>query len=246
VNSKDLVGFQAGHHAQVSGSTGRGKTLYVVNAILGTGVHAEHESPWQAVVVLCDNMSIGQPAYRRLAEEFDGPGGVIFVEGLPDSGEAEKEFLSMLEANHNRSWSTIVVVDDLMSQTKSGTGERFLSKLFTSARHLSADIWELTQSHTNSRLRRLQVGYMVCFATPSDVRALAHVCRSIKPETGGKDILSAYRHATEGHDGHGCLVIVLHGDPQYMLRNTDMGTCYDLSAAPVDSEGFTRLGARLY
>lgn len=239
---KDLVGFQAGHHCIVSGASGRGKTEYTVDAILGVGVHQYHKGPWDAVIVMCDNVSIDQKAFKRLADNFDGPGGVQFVEGLP-IGE-EEEFLEMLRENHNQGYRTILLIDDLMNDSAHGAAERFVSKLFTSARHLSTDVWELTQKHTGSRTRRLNCGYLVCFATPADVKSLLHICNSIRPETKGRDVLQAYRVATESHDGHGCLVICLQQPNAYMYRNTSMNVCFDLSSIPVDQDGVVRLGAR--
>lgn len=225
---KNLIGLQAGHHCIVSGASGRGKTHYVVNAILGQGVHAHTKPQWDAVIVMCDNISIHQHAYKRLMKEFTGKGGVIFIEGLPM--EKENEFLELLKDRHNNGYKTICIIDDLMQASKTGAAERFVTKLFTSARHLSTDIYELTQAHTGSRTRRLNVGYLVCFATPADVKSLAHIAQSIRPETKGHDILEAYRQATESHDGHGCLVICLQQPNEYMFRNTDMRICFDLDS----------------
>lgn len=229
----DLIGFQTGHHCIVSGATGRGKTQYVVDVVLGEGVHQGRCCHWDAVVVMCDNISIKQPAFRRLAKGFTGAGGVKFVEGLPEGHEEESSFVESLEKNAKKKWRTLVIIDDLMTNTKSGAGEKFVNKLFTSARHLGTDIWEVTQTHTGSRTRRLNVGYLVCFATPADVSSLAHICRSIKPETKGHDILDAYRVATEGRDGHGCLVICLQQPNEFMFRNTSMDKCFDLGPAPL-------------
>jgi hypothetical protein len=262
---KDLVGFQAGHHAIVSGASGRGKTEYTVDAVLGEGVHRYHKPQWDAVVVMCDNVSIDQPAFQRLEERFTGEGGVKFIEGLPQNPEDEEEFLGMLKEHNNDGLKTILIIDDLMNASSVGSAERFVSKLFTSARHLKTDVWELTQRHTGNRTRRLNCGYLVCFATPADVKSLSHICNSIRPETKGRDVLQAYRVATESHDGHGCLVICLQQPGRFMFRNTSkrylyppyffhtltqtatligMNVCFDLDGVPVDADGVPRLGAR--
>jgi hypothetical protein len=240
---KDLVGFQTGNHCIVSGASGRGKTQYVVDAILGKGVHQFHPPPWQAVVVICDSISIGQTLFKRLEKKFKGKGGVTFIENLP-LGE-ESEFLGMLEENKNQGWRTIVVIDDLMKATTSGPGAIFVDKLFTSARHLHADIWELTHAHTGqSRVRRLQAGYLVCFATPACVLAIKHIASEISPEDKGVRIIQAYRTATESHDGHGCLVMCLNQPRCIMFRNTDMNTCFDLDPhrTPVDANNVPVIG----
>ena len=87
----DPIGFQPGNHAIVSGATGKGKTKYTVDAILGTGVHEGRKGPWDAVVVMCDNISINQKEYKRLRNKFKGAGDVTFVEGLPKDENEEKE-----------------------------------------------------------------------------------------------------------------------------------------------------------
>ena len=228
VKPVDLIGFNPSLHAIVSGASGRGKTEYTVDAILGTGVHKGRPGQWDAVMIMCDNISIGQKAYERLKKKWTGKGMITFVEGLPKTPEEEEIILNALERNKNNGHKTILIIDDLMTASTKGSEKRFVDKLFTSARHLDTAIWELNQAHTTSRTRRLQVGYLICFATPSDVRGLAHVARSIKPETKGRDILAAYREATESRDGHGCLVISLGQPGPFMFRNTDMAVAIDM------------------
>jgi hypothetical protein len=155
------------------------------------------------------------------------------IEGLPGSdkegGISEPEFMAHLEKAHNNGYKTILVIDDMMTTSKSGKAGSFVDKLFTSARHLNTSVWELTQAHTASRLRRLNAGYLVTFATPADTKSLAYICQSIRPETRGKDILAAYRISTESRDGHGCLVICLQQPNEFMFRNTDMRVAFDMS-----------------
>lgn len=229
VSKPSLIGFQAGHHCIVSGASGRGKTWYTVDAILGQGHHKGFDSPWDAVIVCCDGISLKQPVFQKLQKEFTGKGGVTMVEDLPGKDE-EKAFMGLLEKNFNNKYKTLLLIDDLMTASKSGHHERFVDRLFTSARHFKTDVWELTQAHTGNRTRRLNCGYLCCFATPSDVKSLAHICASIRPETKGHDLLAAYRVATESHDGHGCLVMCLNQPNEFMFRNTDMRTCIDLAA----------------
>jgi hypothetical protein len=80
---KDMIGFQPGHHCICSGASGSGKTFYTVDVILGTNVHKYHKPKWDAVVIMCDNISIRQPAFKRLVKELKGKGGVTFLNGLP-------------------------------------------------------------------------------------------------------------------------------------------------------------------
>jgi hypothetical protein len=236
----NLVGFQAGPHCIVSGASGRGKTEYVVDAILGKGVHAEYEGPWNAVMIMCDNISIDQPAFKRLKKHFKGP--ILFHEGLPMNQDEEDDFINKLKKLAHEKYKTICIIDDLMTSTRSGSAQHFVDKMFTSARHLNTSVWELTQAHTGSRTRRLNSGYLVCFATPADVKSLAHICNSIRPETKGHDILAAYRVATESHNGHGCLVICLQQPNEFMFRNTSMSICFDMNSIPVDGNGVPHVG----
>lgn len=222
-----LIGLQPGNHAIVSGASGRGKTEWVVDAILGEGVHEGLGSPWDCAVVVCDSVSLKQDAFKRLQSGFAGAGGVEMIEGIP-SGDEEAEFMAMLEKKHDKQMRTILIFDDVMVASSSGAEKRLVDKLFTSARHLGTDVYQLTQAHTDSRTRRLQCGYLVCFGTPADTGSLAHIARSINPETGGRGIMACYRNATAGHNGHGCLVVCLNQPPEIMLRNTDMREAYAL------------------
>lgn len=129
---------------------------------------------------------------------------------------------------------------------------------------------ELTQQHTGNRTRRLQCGYLVCFKvrsspsiaslrigvcvvlkygptlpqTPSDVKSLAHIAQSIRPETRGRDILACYREATS--KPHGSLIICLQQPNQFMLRNSCMSECFDIEGVAVDDNGDVRLGGKYY
>lgn len=245
----DLIGFQPGAHALVSGATGTGKTHYVVDVLTGDGVHKGTKPRWDAVIVICDNISMGQEAYRRLVKNFKGKGGVKFVDGLPlntAGSERGTKFVEALRDHKNLGYKTMVIVDDLMTQCETGPGKEFVDRLFTSARHCDADVYQLTQEHTYARRRRLNVGYLVCFATPACVGSLAHICRELRPETKGRDVLRCYREATQGHDGHGCLVVCLKQPNQFMFRNTDMRVAFDLEdPVPVDEEGVPLLGGNL-
>jgi len=240
----DALGFQAGYHALVSGATKRGKTQYVVDLLLERGVHSTRKCPWDAVIVMCDDISIRQQKYKDLKKKFKGKGGVKFIIGLPV--DRQEELMEELDSNKNQGWKTILVIDDLMTNARRGKPVQFVDKLFTSARHLDTDVWMLTQEHTDSRTRRLNSGYIIAFGTPACVKSLAHVCSEIKPETGGKDILAAYRTATEDYDGHGCLVICLNAPRQYMFRNTRMDVCFDLEAPPVGEDGTPILGGSMW
>lgn len=202
---------------------------------------------------------MSQPSYTRLKDQFTGAGGVYLIVGIPpeqptvetDGSDDEEDpdswtqgkLIDLFDENHNNGYKTLCIIDDLMIDARKGGSRDFVDKLFTSGRHKGVDVWQLTQAHTDSRTRRLQVGYLICFATPADVSSLAHIARSVRPETKGHDVLAAYRTATESYDGHGCLIICLNQPNDIMFRNTRMDECFDLNALPVDDHGNTCIGS---
>jgi len=231
-----LLSLQPGVHAIISGGTGTGKTRWVVDGILGRGVHC-YPMPVDAIVCLVDSISIAQPLYDELEEKFTGAGGVKFVEGIPY--EQEQEFVDAIKENKNNKMKTLIIIDDLMIAAKSAKAERFVDKLFTSIRHLNATVYEITQTHTGSRTRRLNSGLLVTFQTRADVGSLAHIARSIRPETKGHDVLACYRQATS--KPHGCLIIDLVQPNQFMFRDTSLNTAFDLDAVQFDETGRPQL-----
>lgn len=234
------IGFEAGHHAVISGATKTGKTVYVVDAILGEGTHNDTNPPWDAIIVMCDSISCKQEQFARLQKKFDGPGGVTMLEGLPMKPDEEEKFMKTLEKFKEEGYRTLIVVDDLMNDTKTGPEERFVTKLFTSVRHMNADVWEINQTHTASRARRLNAGYLVFFSTPSDVASVAHIGRQMRPQNKGHDVVAAYKEATQGHGGHGCLVVVLNAPDEFKYRNTRLDTCFDMDKYGVTDEGLPK------
>lgn len=237
----DPIGFQPGHHCIVSGATGRGKTRYVVDAILGTGIHKGRKGPWDGIVVMCDEISMEQPEYERLYNKFKGKSGVQFVEGLPKNPEEEANLMEDLKNRHKDEDKTLLIIDDLMTDSNRGHAESFINKMFTSARHYGVDCWQINQQHTSNRTRRLQAGYLVCFATPSDKLSIQHLARCMHPEDKGHRIMQAYDQAVQNHDGHGCLVVCMNQKPEYMFRNTDMKVCFDMTT-PINVVTETKSG----
>lgn len=231
----DSIGIRTGEHGVIAGKTRTGKTHYLVDMILGQGVHKGLAPGWDKVVVMCDTMSVGQPTYARLKKDFKGKGGVTFVKGLPIDQEEEQKFIDMLSKAHNNKHKTICIIDDLMNDTKSGHSERFCDKLFTSARHLGVDTWEINQSHCANRNRRLNAGYLVFFKTPADVKSLQTVGSQIRPDNKGRDVIAAYRQATS--TDHGCLLVCLHENERYKYRNTDPRVVMDLTKVRMDEHG---------
>jgi hypothetical protein len=222
---EDLIGIQPGQHAVISGATGTGKTWWCVDMLLGTGKHTAHPAPFDAVIVMCDKISMGQPAYDRLEKKFKGSGGVRFIVGFPADHD---DFIEKLKEYKNNKWNTVVIIDDLMVKARYGPDSKLVDTLFTSGRHLGCAIWQLTQNHTDSRTRRLQCGYLITFRTPADKASLAWIAKSLRPETNGKDVLEAYNIATGKPNG--CLIMALNQPNEFMFRDTQMDVGFDMEA----------------
>ena len=219
----DKIGAQPNVHGVVIGRTGSGKTWWIVDWLLGVGKHKAHPAPYDAVIILCDKMSLHQPAYDKLEKGFKGAGGVRFIEGFPGDHD---DFIEKLKEYKDNGWKTICIVDDLMVKAKTGPDAKLMDMMYTGARHLNCAVWQLTQNHTDSRTRRLQCGYLVAFSTPADKRSLAWIARSINPETNGLDILDAYNIATSKPNG--CLIMCLNEPDAIKFRNTTFDKCFDM------------------
>ena len=69
------------------------------------------DAPWDHVVVVCHNISIGQPALKN---GFRGK--IDFVSGLPETHEDEDALMNLLETNRNE--QKLVILDDMCSKNR--------------------------------------------------------------------------------------------------------------------------------
>lgn len=120
-----------------------------------------------------------QPFYDRLK------GTVTFKEGLPDMND------------YNGSKRTLIVIDDLMDQNKSGLIGSIFTK-FTHHRNLS--VLYLTQNlyhkSRDSREISLNAHYLILFKQPRDKFQISVLSRQMNP-SNPKFLLESYLNATE-------------------------------------------------
>jgi hypothetical protein len=201
----------------VCAASGHGKTMWMVQTALSP------DASWDHVVVVCHNISIGQPAYKALKNEFRGK--IDFVSGLPETQEDEDALMNLLETNRNE--QKLVILDDVLEESLIGRTSKLVSKLFTSGRHLNCSVFQLLQRFIHNRSNRLNCEYLICGPTPADVGSLAAIARQISPEDHGRSILECYRQAMS--KPHGFLIIDLKSsDPRLRLRDDSFDTVFDV------------------
>jgi hypothetical protein len=200
----------------VCASSGHGKTHWIVDTAL------RKDAPWDAVHVICHDISMDQPAYKTLKQKFKN-GPVTFSRGLPEGEEQENEILDLLRKDPNK--QKLLILDDVLEESLNGRASKFVSKLFTSGRHLNCSVFQLLQRFMHARGNRLNCEYLICGPTPADVGSLAAIARQINPEDHGKHILATYRQATS--KPHSFLIIDLKSaDPILRLRDNSFDTVF--------------------
>ena len=125
--------------------------------------------------------------------------------------------------NHKDGMSTIVVVEDPMRDTKNGAGEKFLSQLSRVPVTLA---WMCGRSH--QQLCPTASGGLHGVFRRAERRAVVDTHLRIDSTRDGRQ---GYPGRIQKRHGHVFLVIVLHGNHRYMLRNTDMVRMFDIGGA---------------
>ena len=151
----------------VAGSTGCGKTQFVVRLI---------ENACRMIVPPPLKFVYCYGAYQPL---FDRVTGVQFHDGLPDS--------SMLTPR------TLLIIDDLMAEAD----ERVTKIFTKHSHHQDVSIVFLTQNifHKKSRTICLNAQYLVLFKNPRDAAQIGYLARQMYP-TRPKYMMEAYADAT--------------------------------------------------
>ena len=201
----------------VCAASGHGKTMWMVQTALRA------DAPWDHIIVVCHNISVGQPAYQHLKNNFRGR--VDFVKGLPDTEDAEVDLMNVLQRDRNK--QKLVILDDVLEESLSGRASKLVSKLFTSGRHLNCSVFQLLQRFMHNRSNRLNCEYLIAGAVPADAGALAAIAHQISPEDKGRMIMACYRQATS--IPHGFLIVDLKSsDPRLRLRDNSFDTVFDV------------------
>ena len=206
-----------------------GKTLWAVSTIL------RKDSPWSRVIVMCHEISKEQELFKKLRKEFKGKGGVIYVNGLPQTEEEEKEVMDLMVEGRTKCMPTVIVVDDLMQDSDGGRGAKFLSRLFTASRHANCSVMNLIQTVMHSRRNRQNADYMVLFDFPSCADAVLALSRQLSPEDKGKRVMQAYRQATSKPYGY-LLITTRPGSQAYRYRDSSFDRAFDFTKISIGIE----------
>lgn len=165
-------------------------------------------------MIVCHSISRDQPAYRRLSKEFNGP---VSFHTLPEGPEEEEELINDLKKGQDRH-QTALVFDDLLEESLGGKQGRFVSKMFTSSRHMNTSVLQLLQAFMHRRSNRLNTDYIVAFGMPADQGAVSAIGRQISPLDSGRHIVQCYQEATAKPHGH-MILDLKSSDPLLRLRN---------------------------
>ena len=184
----------------IAGPTGSGKTQFVKRLILADGNSLIE--PTIDNIIWCYGEY--QDAYDHLASLVPQ---IRFVEGYPD------DLLQSLD----RRQRTLVVIDDLMSESGNNTK---VTELFTKGSHhrnlsVILILHNLFYKGREMRTISLNAHYMVLFKNPRDASQINHLARQMYPRKT-KYMMEAYRDATS--IPYGYLLIDLKPDTEESLR----------------------------
>ena len=163
----------------IAGPTGSGKTQFVKRLFVSSGDNIE---PTPNNIIWCYGEY--QDAYDHLARVVPE---IRFVEGFPD------DLLQSLD----RTQRNIIVIDDLMSETRNNTK---VTELFTKGSHhknLSVILILQNLFYRGKEMRTISLNshYMVLFKNPRDASQITHLAKQMYPNKS-KYMVESYRDAT--------------------------------------------------
>ena len=184
----------------IAGPTPSGKTRFTKRLILAEG-NKLIEPPIENIIWCYGEY---QDAYDHLASLVPQ---IRFVEGYPD------DLLQSLD----RRQRTLVVIDDLMSESGNNTK---VTELFTKGSHhrnlsVILILHNLFYKGREMRTISLNAHYMVLFKNPRDASQINHLARQMYPRKT-KYMMEAYHDATS--IPYGYLLIDLKPDTEESLR----------------------------
>lgn len=186
--NKNPLNFQHPYRAVISGASGTGKTLWIMNKL------QQKDSPFDRVIWMAPEYSLTQNKMKIFKQNMGNK--LKLIKGL-DESKVDK----LIGEGFNNNIQQAIVIDDLMSDQN-----EWLSNLFTSGRHKNCSIIELTQrlfTGKHGRTNRLNTNYYVLFKYP-DKSEFATLSRQLSP-LNHKKLLNAYNIITD--KPHGCLII---------------------------------------
>lgn len=188
----DQLLFKSGSKINICGSSGSGKTYWLVNYL----TKIDHR--FEEIIWITNELSAGQELIKDLKRKL-GSKFVLKV-GLAD----EEGLKEMFKENHDDKIKTAVILDDLMMEQG-----RFTAELFLAGRHLNLTIFQLVQSiftgSKQSRNMSNNVQYYILFAFP-DKLSVVELARRLTTNKADKEaVVNAYKDATSKKGG--CLIV---------------------------------------
>lgn len=148
----DTYGFRQPSRVQVVGSTGEGKTEWLINYLMEVGPFHYHIVIWVGPA-----RSLRQDGLDRLQDDWGD--SIFFVEGL-DTDKVD----AIIAKAVTKKWKVALVLDDLMSMGTKAQKE-WVGEMQIAGRHDDVSIFELLQAifPEGNRVHRLQTGVFVLF-----------------------------------------------------------------------------------
>lgn len=188
----DKLLFKIGSKIDICGSSGSGKTYWLVNYLLKV------DDRFDKVVWITNELSAEQQLIKDLQKEYLKDFELII--GITDEQGIKNKFM---DYNDEKKKVCCVIDDLMMSQNK------FMSELFIAGRHLNLTIFQLIQSifvgGKQSRNMTNNVQYCILFQFP-DALSVVEKARRLTTNKRDKDlVVEAWKQSTNKKGG--CLII---------------------------------------
>lgn len=188
----DKLLFKIGSKINICGSSGSGKTHWLVNYL------TKVDTRFDEIIWITNELSAGQELIKELKKKLGGK--FVLKVGLED----EQGLKEMFKENHDDKIKTAVILDDLMMEQG-----RFTAELFLAGRHLNLTIFQIVQSiftgSKQSRNMSNNVQYYCLFNFP-DKLSIVELARRLTTNKVDKEaIVEAWKDATSKRGG--CLIV---------------------------------------
>jgi hypothetical protein len=188
----DKLLFKIGSKINICGSSGSGKTYWLVNYL------TKVDDRFDEIIWITNALSAEQELIKELKKKL-GSKFVLKV-GLED----EQGLKEMFKENHDDKIKTAVILDDLMMEQG-----KFTAELFLAGRHLNLTIFQIVQSiftgSKQSRNMSNNVQYYCLFNFP-DKLSIVELARRLTTNKIHKDaVVEAWKEATSKRGG--CLIV---------------------------------------
>ena len=189
----DELLFKIGSKINVCGSSGSGKTYWLVDYL------TKKDNRFDEIIWITNSLSAEQELIKDLKKKLGNK--FILKIGLTEN---EHELKEMFKENKDDKIKTAVNLDDLMMEQG-----KFTSELFLAGRHLNLTIFQIVQSifsgNKQSRNMSNNVQYYVLFQFP-DALSIVELARRLTTNKKDKEsVVEAWKDATSKRGG--CLII---------------------------------------